>query len=188
MSAFRNTSSGSPSSALLALVLCLLLASCAERDRQDAPVDRAGDASTTASVLPPPAPVSFQMGEAITSCNIETVNGTSADGADVAVDPGQDVFVEGWVLASETNTEAESWTLHLQALDGRLFAVTRVARFPRPDLVGRSSVARSAQAGFRAEFRLPEGADGRMGLFLAPTAGSVRPTCALGRGIVAIRP
>ena len=186
MSAFRKAPLGPRAGALL--VLCLLLASCAERDQQDARVDGAGDARATVAVLPPPSPVSFQLGEAIPSCNIETVNGKSADGADVPVDPGQDVVVEGWVLAPETTAQAEPWTLHLQAPDGRLFAVSRVARFPRPDLVGRSSEVRAAEAGFRAEFRLPEGAEGRAGLFLAPTSGSVRPTCALGRGIVAVRP
>lgn len=185
MSASRKALLGPRAGVLL--VLCLLLASCAERDQQDARVDGAGDA-LAAAVLPPPSQVSFQLGEAIASCNIETVNGKSADGADVPVDPGQDVVVEGWVLAPETTAQAEPWTLHLQAPDGRLFAVSRVARFPRPDLVGRSSEGRAAEAGFRAEFRLPEGAEGRAGLFLAPTSGSVRPTCALGRGIVAVRP
>jgi len=170
------------------LLLSLPIASCAERDQQDARTEGAVDVQTTTAALPPPPEVSFQLGEAITSCNIETVNGKSADGADVPVDPEQDVVVEGWVLAPEAATPSEPWTLHLQAPDGRLFAVSRVSRFPRPDLVGQASEMRASQAGFRAEFRLPEGANGRAGLFLAPTSGSVRPTCALGRGIIAVRP
>lgn len=189
MSRIRKASLDPRCSALLAAVLCLLLASCAERDLEDAKAGDAGAVSAAASAPEPPSPVSFQLGEAITSCNIETINGVSADGADVQVNAGQDVIVEGWVLApgADADPEPEPWMLYLQSPDGELFAVTRIERFPRPDLVGRAAEARTAVAGFRAEFRLPEDADGRAGLFLAPASGSVRPTCAIGRGIVVVR-
>lgn len=187
MSRIRKASLDPRSSALLAAVLCLLLASCAERDLEDAKAGDAAAVSAAASAPEPLSPVSFQLGEAITSCNIEAINGVSADGADVQVNAGQVVVVKGWVLAPGADADPEPWMLYLQSPDGTLFVVTRIERFSRPDLAVRSSEARAAEAGFRAEFRLPEDADGRAGLFLAPASGSVRPICAFGRGIVVVR-
>jgi hypothetical protein len=189
MSAIRKVSLFQRSNALLAAFLCMILPSCAERDLQDA--ERSDPSVSQVASAPSPSPaLSFQLGEAISSCNIETVNGVSVDGSDVSVDASRSVIVEGWVLppASDSAAGEAPWALHLQSPDGQLFEVSPMEWFPRPDLVDRSSEVRAARAGFRAEFSLPERADGRAGLFLAPTSGTVRPTCGLGRGIVVQRP
>jgi len=179
--------------ALCLLPLAIALASCAERDPHDAgsgtatsaPVPPAPVSSApgpSAPVPPEPVAVEFAIGEAAGRCNIETINGVSADDRDVPVSSSADVTVEGWALPL-TAAGAPPWGLYLQTVDGRLFDVGAMTSVNRPDLLALADAPVAETAGFRAEFRVPTGSVGRIGLFLAPTVGDTRPTCAVGRGI-----
>lgn len=170
------------------LPLALMLTSCADRDQQDA--SPAGPpAAPSAAVVPDvgAAPtvtaVEFTLAAAEGRCNIETVNGTSADGRDVPVSASADVVVDGWALPLAGAAAPSPWGLYLQAADGRIFEVGGITRVSRPDLQSMSDAASAETAGFRAVFRVPPGMGGRIGLFLAPASGDVRPTCAAGRAI-----
>ena len=136
-------------------------------------------------IAPTAIPVSFTLSNPVQSCNIETVNGESADGRDVHVAAGAVIAVEGWALPPEDSgaISPPEWGLFLQLQDGRLFDVGDLRRIARPDLSTLAPGTLSSAAGFVAEFLPPEGTTGRIGLFLAPRAGDIRVHCALGRGI-----
>ncbi len=167
------------------ILSALLCTACAERDQSDG-ASSINPVIPEEKIAPTAIPVSFTLSNPVQSCNIETVNGESADGRDVHVAEGAVIAVAGWALPPDDSGAADApfeWGLFLQLQDGRLFDVGDLRRVARPDLSTLAPGTLSPAAGFIAEFLPPEGATGRIGLFLAPRLGDIRLHCALGRGV-----
>jgi len=170
--------------------ICIVLSACSERDLAENPYP---PSDTELPSVPEQADVrlsSFTLGESSMNCNIEKINGRSADGQDVEVMAGEQVVIEGWVLP-ESVVDGETpndWTVFLVDGNDRYLEVLQIERLARPDLLSRASEALTVNAGFRASFRLPPNERGRIGIFLATHSGNLRPNCGAGRGFKVIDP
>lgn len=172
------------------LVAAIFSSGCAERDTLDATAGPAAEVAGVAVIEDQQVRsriVDFSLGDPITTCNIETINGDSLDGTDADVRKGDDPVVAGWMIPPDSATP-EDWALYADFGGGGFVEFSSLARVARPDLAGLAPDELIASAGFSVQIALPKGFTGRVGLFLAPMHGDPRIHCALGRGFRVLAP
>jgi hypothetical protein len=174
-----------------AAIAAVLAAGCTERSASQPQAPAAPASSEAPPVQPAPetrvAPIAItdariaEDSPRVTSCNLETVNGTLSEGSSVSVKRGAPVVVVGWLVDEVSKSVPASAKWRLQSADGVSAWEQSIPVWgDRPDVAASKGDA-YLKSGFTIEANLSELPAGDYAMYLAFQDGSGEQACAVGR-------
>ncbi|MFT3667267.1 MAG: hypothetical protein QM795_01440 [Pseudoxanthomonas sp.] len=174
------------------ILLIAMVAGCREEapsaDPSPAPATEGGADSTqpaqAVGVVPQAAQGKIE-GASTTSCNIETVNDVSMDGARPTVSLAQPLRFAGWYINEKRHDAGPDLSMRVVRIDnGQEWEVKVADRLERSDVASsRGGDNAYLESGFQLTLDLQAFSKGDYGLFLLDAGASGEPSvCGTGRG------
>lgn len=181
---------------LTSMAACILLVAMTTGCREEVPAANPSAAPTTEGDVAPAQPAQAVglvpqaaqgkvEGANTTSCNIETVNDISMDGARPTVSLAQPVRFAGWYINEKRRDAGPDLSLRIVRIDnGQEWEVNVAERLERSDVASsRGGDNAYLDSGFQLTLDLQTFSKGDYGVFLLDAGASAEPSiCGTGRG------